>query len=123
MATWGEDNFGNDSAMDYLALRTAQLVATITEVVANKQRLRPGEDGEGLLMPSVELLALLCERYGAAPPKLATIRQWSDKYLRAFDKSDDLEGPTPGFRAARRKVIEKTFRWLEGLAESHWDEG
>ncbi len=122
MAIRGEDNFGNPGARDYLALRAAQLVANITDVVASKLRIRPDEDGESMLMPSVELLALVCERYGAVPPKPDTVRQWSEKYIRAFDRADDFEEPRPGFKAARRKVIEQTFRWLESLAESHWQE-
>lgn len=119
MSTRREDNFGNRGARDYLALRAAQLVANISDVVADKERLQPDEDGESMLMPSIELLALVCERYGAVPPKPETVRQWSDKYIRAFDRADVHE-PTPGFRASRRKVIEQTFRWLEGLSESHW---
>jgi hypothetical protein len=122
MATRREDNFGNQGARDYLALRAAQLVANISEVVSSKHRIRPDEDGESMLMPSIELLALVCERYGAVPPKPETVRQWSEKYLRAFDRADDLDEPTPGFRSSRRKVIEQTFRWLEGLAASHWQD-
>jgi hypothetical protein len=117
-----EDNFGNQGARDYLALRAAQLVANIMDVVSSKHRIRPDEDGEAMLMPSVELLALVCERYGAVPPKPETVRQWSEKYLRAFDRAEELEEPTPGFRSSRRKVIEQTFRWLEGLASSHWQD-
>jgi hypothetical protein len=122
MATRREDNFGNQGARDYLALRAAQLVANISEVVSSKQRIRPDEDGESMLMPSIELLALVCERYGAVPPKPETVRQWSEKYLRAFDRTADLDEPTPGWRGSRRKVIEQTFRWLEGLAASHWQD-
>jgi hypothetical protein len=121
MSTRREDNFGNRGARDYLALRAAQLVANISDVVADKERLQPDEDGESMLMPSIELLALVCERYGAVPPKPETVRQWSEKYLRAFDRAA-VDEPTPGFRSSRRKVIEQTFRWLEGLAESHWQE-
>jgi hypothetical protein len=121
MSTRREDNFGNRGARDYLALRAAQLVANISDVVGDKERLQPDEDGESMLMPSIELLALVCERYGAVPPKPATVRQWSEKYLRAFDRAD-FDEPAPGFRSSRRKVIEQTFRWLEGLAESHWQE-
>jgi hypothetical protein len=121
MSTRREDNFGNRGARDYLALRAAQLVANISDVVGDKERLQPDEDGESMLMPSIELLALVCERYGAVPPKPGTVRQWSEKYLRAFDRAD-LDEPTTGFRSSRRKVIEQTFRWLEGLAESHWQE-
>lgn len=120
MGTRGVDNFANRGARDYLALRMAQLVANISEVVASKHRIRPDEDGESMLMPSVELLALVCERYGAAPPKPETVRQWAEKYLRAFDRADDPREPEPGHRAARRKMIEQTFRWLEGLADSYW---
>src|SRR5262245_52969211 len=119
--TWGTGNFDNEAAAQYLALLTTELVATITEVTGSKSRLRPGEDGEGMLLPSVDVLAMLCERYGAAPPRPEAVRQWHEKYLKAFD-ADDRSEPAPGFRAGRRKVVEQTFRWLEGLAEAHWGE-
>ena len=77
---WTEDNFGNDGARDYLAMLTAKLVATIREVIVDDERIGPDEDGESLLMPSVEVLALLCERYDAAPPRPTTVRQWHEKY-------------------------------------------
>ncbi len=120
MATFGEDNFGNDGAMAYLAMLTARLVATITEVIGDESRLAPGEDGETMLMPSVEILALLCERYGAEPPRPEVVEEWSSKYLEAFDRAADRPKAKPGFKAARRKVIENTFRWLGGLSESFW---
>ncbi len=116
---WTEDNFGNEGARDYLGVLTAKLVATIREIVADEERIEPDEDGESLLMPSVEVLALLCERYNAAPPRLATIRQWHQKYLAAFDKGFDKMKPAPGLKTARRKAIEKTFRWLESLSETY----
>ncbi len=120
MATFAEHNFGNDGAMEYLALLTAKLVATITEIVADPERLELDEDGESMLMPSVEILALLCERYDAMPPKSATVRQWSQKYLSTYDRSIDKVTSDAAFKAARRKVIEHTFRWLESLSESYW---
>ena len=119
---WTEDNFGNDGARDYLAMLTAKLVATIREVIVDDERIEPDEDGESLLMPSVEVLALLCERYDAAPPRPTTIRQWHEKYLAAFDAGIDAMKPTAEFKAARRRVIVNTFRWLEGLAESYHGE-
>ena len=66
---------------------------------------------------AVEVLALLCERYDAAPPRLATVRGWHEKYLAAFDAGKIKASAS--FKTARRKVIENTFRWLEGLAESY----
>jgi hypothetical protein len=116
---WTEDNFGNEGARDYLEVLTARLVATIREIVADEERIEPDEDGESLLMPSVEVLALLCERYNAAPPRLKTIRQWHEKYLAAFDKGFDKMKPAAGLKTARRKAIEKTFRWLESLSETY----
>ena len=72
---WTEDNFGNDGARDYLAMHdgpagrrpSARWSATTTGI-------DPDEDGESLLMPSVEMLALLCERCNAAPPRPATVQ-------------------------------------------------
>jgi hypothetical protein len=119
---WTEDNFGNESARDYLDMLIAKLVATIREVIVDDERIEPDEDGESLLMPSLEVLALLCERYDAAPPRPTTLRQWHEKYLAAFDRGIDKMKPPPGFKAARRKVIDKTFRWLESLSETYYTE-
>jgi hypothetical protein len=119
MANRTEDNFGNDGARDYLSILMARLVATVKEVVEDPERAAPDEDGESLLMPSVEVLALLCERYDAPPPKPASVRAWREKYLAAFDKGADQLKVKPEFKVARRKVIEKTFRWLESLAQTY----
>ena len=119
MSRLREDNFGNDGARAYLGMLTAKLVATINEVFADDERLEPDEDGESLLMPSIDVQALMCERYAAAPPKPARIRQWRDKYLALFDAAKI--GPSNDFRSKRRMVVENTFRWLEGLAESEQD--
>lgn len=121
MSEWTEDNFGNDGARDYLAMMTAKLVATIREVIGDDERIAPDEDGESLLMPSVEILALLCERCGAAPPRHATVKQWHEKYLAAFDAGIDKMKPSAAFKSDRRHVIENTFRWLESLAESYYE--
>ena len=111
-----EDNFGNSGARGYLEMLTAKLVATIHEVFADDERLDPDEDGESLFMPSIDVLALLCERYAAKPPKPDTVCEWRDAYLEKFDKAK--VGPNADFRAKRRMVIENTFRWLESLAVS-----
>jgi hypothetical protein len=121
MGTFAEHNFGNDGAMAYLSVLTAKLIATIKEVCADEGRLEADEDGETLLMPSVEVLALLCERYGATPPKAETVRDWHQLYLAAFDATAGRLKLKPDFKAARRKVIDNTFRWLEGLADGYWE--
>jgi hypothetical protein len=121
MGTFAEHNFGNDGATAYLSVLTSKLIATIKEVCADENRLEADEDGETLLMPSVEVLALLCERYGAAPPKAETVRQWHQQYLAAFDATVGRLKFKADFKAARRKVIDNTFRWLEGLADGYWE--
>ena len=122
MADLDTDNFGNDGARAYLALLAAKLVATVTEILNSAERLDPDEDGESMFMPSVELLALLCERYGADPPRPDNVRAWADRYLAAYDawvaRKKKL---SPEYKVERRRVIENTFRWLGGLAETHWD--
>jgi hypothetical protein len=120
MGSWGDDNFANDGARDYLSMLAAKLVATITEIYRDDDRLALEEDGEAMFMPSVELLALMCERYGATPPKLATIEQWRERYLQLFDETVEGYNAEPEFQASRRRRIEQTFRWLIGLAESYW---
>jgi hypothetical protein len=122
MAIRGTGNFDNDDAAEYVELLAAKLVATISEVHADRNRLRPSEDGDGLFMPSVELLALLCERYAAPPPRPTTIREWRDHYLAVFDRAKDPPGVDEAYRPARRKVIENTFRWLLGVAMSYWED-
>ncbi len=114
-------NFDNDGAMDFLSMQTMQLTATIKAVVADETRAELDEDGETLLMPSVELLALLCERYNAEPPRPNLVRQWREKYLKVYDRGIDALKTSAEFKAGRRKAVEKTFRWLESLAESYWD--
>jgi len=122
MAELPTDNFANDGARAYLALLAAKLVATVTEILASDERLDPDEDGESMLMPSVELLALLCERYGAEPPRPDSVRTWADKYLAVFDaRIARKKKLAADYKAERRRVIENTFRWLGGLAETHWE--
>jgi hypothetical protein len=120
MGTLGEDNFANDGARDYLAMLTTQLVATINSIESNPSRLELDEDGESMLMPSIEILALLCERAGAVPPKPGLVRRWAKKYLNLFDDTVERLNPSPEYKAGRRKVIENTFHWLESLADSYW---
>ena len=116
----GDDNFASQAARDYLSLLAAKLVATVTEIYRDKERLALDEDGESMFMPSVELLALLCERYAIEPPKATTIKQWEERYLRVYDKTVASHYPDEEFQVSRRKVIERTFHWLRSLSESHW---
>jgi hypothetical protein len=118
---WGVDNFENEGARAYLGLLAAKLVATVNEVLADPERLELDEDGEGMFMPSVELLALLCERYDVQPPKPELVGQWAERYLAQYDETIDRYRVSAEFRLARRRKIEQTFRWLEQLASTYWE--
>jgi hypothetical protein len=121
MGVWGDGNFDNDDAADYLEVLKQKLVATVQEILADDERVALDEDGEGMLMPSVELLCVLCERYNAAPPPEELVRQWHKKYLRVFDRQIGALSPDRDYKDSRRKTIEKTFLWLEGLAQSFYE--
>jgi hypothetical protein len=111
MGTWGEGNFSNDGALDYLAHVLGHLRETVNELLAS-----PAGDiedrGEAELMPSVEILAVLCEHLNAAPPEPAEIESWRERYLARFDAQIDALSPRGDFKARRRATIEATFARL-----------
>jgi hypothetical protein len=117
--SWTEDNFGNDGARQFLQMQVTRLVATIHDIVHSPDRLAPDDDGESMLMPCIEVLAILCERYDVAPPKLDVIQHWHRSYLAAFEQGFEEMEPPPGLKARRRRVIDTTFHWLESLSESY----
>jgi hypothetical protein len=121
MGKRGVDNFSSQGARDYLSMLAAKLVATINEIFIDDERLDPAEDGESMFMPSIELLALLCERYDLRPPKPSSVRNWQERYLDRYAAAADEPAGDADYCRERRKVIEKTFRWLHGLAASYWD--
>src|SRR5262245_53153265 len=121
MSSMTEDNFGNDGACQYLSMLVAKLVATITEVYRDEERLSLDEDGESMFMPSIELLALLIERYALEPPKPTLVQRWRDRYLRVYDAGVASYNPDPHFQVSRRRTIDNTFRWLQSLSDSYWE--
>ena len=120
MGTWAEGNFANDGALDYLAEVIDSLSARIEEILADEVRSFPDEEGESVLMPSVEIISILCERCGGAPPKEKTVRQWRERYLQVYDEQIDDLAPQGDYKTARRQVIENTFKKLADQARSFW---
>jgi hypothetical protein len=122
VSAMGDDNFGNNGARAYLSVLAAKLVATINEIDRDRERLRLDEDGESMFMPSVELLALLIERYALEPPRPEAVKRWRDRYLKMYDATVASYNPDPEFQVSRRRTIDNTFRWLLSLAESYWEQ-
>lgn len=109
MGTWGPGNFDNDGAADSLGAIAAQLERTIDECFADEDRSWLDEDGEAMLMPSVDLLTLLCEHRPVLPPPAGVIGGWRERYLAIFDEQIDGLDPEAEFKVARCRMIEETF--------------
>lgn len=121
MGTVGTGNFDNDGAMDYLGEIVEDLIETIEGCFTDEGTVRLDEGGEDILMPTVELLAILAEQCGASSPEPSIVAEWRDKYLESFDQQIEGLDPAPGYREERRGVIERTFTRLEQQAHQFWD--
>jgi hypothetical protein len=118
MGTWGAGNFDNDAAGDYLDSIKQQLVKAIEDCLAGKTEWSLFECGEEQLMPSVDLLCLICEHYDKSPiVEVETVRGWKQKFLSYYDEVSNDVGAKPDYLVKRRKVIEETFNRLEKLAD------
>src|SRR5213078_2312225 len=115
MGTWGVGNFDNDGAGDHVDMIIGQLEATIRDCLADEFKVMLDEDGESVLMPSVEILAVLCEYCKATPPTVEVIQGWQQRYLQVYDQQIDelVLDPKSGFKEQRRRVIVDTFNRLE----------
>jgi hypothetical protein len=120
-SAWGPGNFENDGALDYLDDLVEGLIAKVNECFADEDLSSLDLGGETILIPSVEILTLLCEHYIVTPPDQSLVAQWHDRYLRIYDEQiDDLE-PRGDFKEQRRAVIEQTFERLARVARQ-WAE-
>src|SRR6478735_3859847 len=97
MGTWNTGNFDGDGAHDYLHdVFQKPLVERIESIMGDAVAVQLDEQGEDVLMPSIELLALLCETYGCdgdTLPEVATVRRWRDEYLAGYDSYIDQLSP------------------------------
>jgi hypothetical protein len=121
MGTWSTSNFGCDGACEYLHDTFQKpLLERIESILGDAVAIQLDEQGEDILMPSIELLALLYESYGGTPLEISKVRHWRDLYLAGYDGYIDLLSPSPGYKEERRRVIEQTFDRLEkAITKSH----
>jgi hypothetical protein len=120
VGTWGSGNVENDGAGDYAGGIIGQLEATIEDCLADEDRAALDEDGEAIPMPSVDLIAVICEHCREASPAVDVVQRWRDSYLRIFDEQVDGLDPAPKFKQERRQVIVDTFARLEQYAQWFW---
>ena len=116
MGTFGPGNFQNDGALDYVAELAVQLVERINDSLQGR-KANPDELGETVLVPSVDILRLLCAHCSAPVPEKTTIQAWKDKYLHIWNSRIDATHPAPGYKEERRAVIVQTFDNLLQLAK------
>jgi len=112
MGMWGSGNFENDAAADYRDDLVKSMIATMTEILDDEDRAALDEEGEGVVMPTVEIIAVLCEQCRADPPDVDTVNDWRDRYVQIFDDQIDGLAPRDDFKAERRAVIVRTFERL-----------
>ena len=124
MGTWGVGVFDNDDALDFVADNMDEMYKVIEEFFAGED---PDiiEEGEGLIMPRIKLMAMMA-RIGreaedpiirCAPPEKETINAWKEAYLAGFDDQiEDLE-PEEEYLEARREEIANTFDELLNEAD------
>ena len=129
MGTWGPGNFDSDEAVDYVSGLVDGFVDTVEQLFA-QGRADLDDQGEGKLMPTVEVISVLCDwcRSGApairevTPPHPELIRRWKQQYLEIYDDQIDGLLPSEGFAEERRAHIVGTFDRLEVLAMEGWEE-
>lgn len=120
MGTWGSGNFENDGALDYVGSIIDELSARIETCLADEESVALDEEGEAVVVPSVQIIALLCEHCKAAPPEADVVARWKEEYLAVFDEQIDHLDPVVGFKERRREVILATFDHLEKEATNFW---
>jgi hypothetical protein len=127
VGTWGPGNFDGDEAVDYLSEVVRGFVATVERLFA-QGRASLDDRGEGRLMPTVEMISVLCDWCRgappairvAAPPRPGVVRRWKQQYVGIYDEEIDGLQPVEGFAPERRAHIVRTFDRLELLATDYW---
>ena len=120
MSAWGPSNIENDAAHDFVNEQIDRYVSHIEDIFGNEGRFLLDEDAEGMLMPSVEIVSLLCEHcHGVLPEKLE-VATWKARYLAMYDDQIDGLEPRDEYKRQRRAVIEATFDRLRRQHEQQW---
>jgi hypothetical protein len=122
MGVWGDDNFENDAALDFLGRDVVDpLVAQMRRVLDTPDLADPEESTSYEIMAAVELLAILGENTNTCSPETQIVEDCRDVFLRAYDAGADKLEAKPGFKDGRRAVIEATFERLLRVCRK-WDE-
>jgi hypothetical protein len=123
MATWGEGNFDNDLSQAYLEDLIKELVFTIRRYLDDEDGpglFNPLREGDAKVMPSVDLVILLCEHYEVSPYLMeADVSEWQTAYLEQYDLFIDSARPSAEYKKKRREVIVATFERLMAVVRKY----
>jgi hypothetical protein len=117
MGAWGNGNFDQDGALDFVWREVQQpLLQKVRSVVEAPFLAEADEPESGPIVAAVVILALLSEQVNAAPPKPGEVTLWKATFLKAWDRTaadvyfrqEDL--------IERRSIIAATFDRLALLA-------
>ena len=117
MGAWGNGNFEEDGALDFVWREVQQpLLRKIQMMVEKPVYAEADEPDSGSIVAAVEILALLSEHVNAAPPKPNEVANWKQTFLEAWDRT----AADVYFRQEdvmeRRSIIAATFDRLAASA-------
>ncbi|MFF2660017.1 DUF4259 domain-containing protein [Kitasatospora sp. NPDC058032] len=122
MGTWGSGNFESDTALDHLSLVIDRLVDEVAQAMAGDPVELEPDEYWGVAVPcNLELLFSLARAgHGAGDlPEARVIMQWKTTFMAVWERSIDGLEPSPGFKEARRSVLNRTFDQLaEAIARN-----
>ena len=121
MGAWGEGNFENDAALDYLGDLIDELVDEVEELFDSDEAYTH-RGGEGMLIPIIEVMNTLCTHLDATPPEPARVQQWARQYLAYFDREGHSGWLDPNELRRRRNNIKGAFDQLTSHAKSYYEE-
>jgi hypothetical protein len=117
MGTWGNGNFEQDGALDFVWREVQQpLLRKIQMMVEKPVYAEADEPDSGSIIAAVEILALLSEHVNAAPPMPQEVATWKEIYLKAWNRTAGEVYAKQEDVIERRSIIAATFDRLAASA-------
>jgi hypothetical protein len=117
MGAWGNSNFEQDGALDFVWREIQQpLIRKVRSVVEKPVLAEADEPTSGPIVAAVEILALLAEHIKAAPPRPDEVALWKMAFLKAWDRTAADVIWRQEDVIQRRSIIAATFDRLAGLS-------
>ena len=115
MSLWGQGNFQDDAAADYLSVTTRKLMDEIEAHIHASAELAPGEYWATAIPCGVDLLVLIARQQwgGHSLPTSAQAESWRMALLEALETdSDGVYEGKPERKRLRERVLRQTFDGL-----------